>query len=97
MGKMVALQCSADDVETLKEVFRLTPLASKVKDAFQCMVCLGVMKPPLLFATCCKKLIACKDCMIHWIPDTCPHCRGLTGDNIELKQFDDMLSFFSDE
>ena len=34
MGKMVALQCSVDNDETLKEVFRLTPLASKVKDAF---------------------------------------------------------------
>ena len=97
MGKMVALQCSVDDVETLKEVFRLPPLASKVKDAFQCNVCLGVMKPTVAFATCCKKLIACKDCMRHWIPDMCPHCRGVTGDNIELKQFADMLSFFSDE
>ena len=58
IGKMVALQCSLDDAETLKEVFRLTPLASKVKDAFQYMVCLDEMKPPALFATCCKKLIA---------------------------------------
>ena len=57
------------------------------------MVCLGVMKPPMIFATCYKKLIARKDCMRHWIPDTCPHCRGVTADIIELKQFDDMLSF----
>ena len=70
---------------------------SKVKVAFQCMVCLGVMEPPAIFATCCKKLIACKVCMRHWIPNTCPHCRGVTGDNIEFKQFEDMLSFFSDE
>ena len=62
---MVALQCSVDDVETLKEVFRLTSLASKFEDAFQCIVCFGVMKPPVIFATCCKELIACKDC----IPD----------------------------
>ena len=33
MGKMVALQCSVDDVETLKEVFRLTSLVSKFEDA----------------------------------------------------------------
>ena len=65
MSKMVALQCSVDHVETLKEVFRLASLASKVKDAFQCVVCLGVMKPPVIFAICCKKLIDCKDC----IPD----------------------------
>ena len=84
-----------DDAETLKEVFRFTPLASIIKDAFQFMVCLGMMKPPVIFATSCKKLIACKDCMRHWIPDTCPHCRGVTGDNIELNEFDDMLSFFS--
>ena len=38
MGKMVALQCSVEDVEILKVVFTLTLLASKVKDAFQCMV-----------------------------------------------------------
>ena len=34
MGKMVAPQCSVDNDETLKEVFKLSPLASKVKDAF---------------------------------------------------------------
>ena len=45
LGKMVALQCSVDDAETLKEVFRHISLAWKVKDAFHCMVCLGVMKP----------------------------------------------------
>ena len=94
MGKMVAPQCSVDNDETLKEVFRLTPLASKVKDEFQCTVCLGVVKQPVIFATCCKNLIACEHCMRHWIPDSCPHCRGVTGDNIELKQFDDMFSFF---
>ena len=88
---------SVDAAETLKEVFRLTPLALKVKDTFQCMVCLGVMKPPVIFATCCKKLIVCKYCMGYWIPDMCPQCRGVTEDNIKLKQFDDILSFFSDE
>ena len=45
MGKMVALQCSVGDAETLKEVFRHISLAWKVKDAFHCMVCLGVIKP----------------------------------------------------
>ena len=63
MGKIAALQCTLDDVKTLKEVFRLTSLASKVKYAFQCMVCLGVMKPPVIFTTCCENLIACKDCI----------------------------------
>ena len=100
IGKMVALQCSVDDVETLREVLRFIPLAWKFKDAFQCMVCLGVVKPPVIFAICCKKLIACKDCMRHWILDTCPDTpavRGVTGDNTELNQYDDMLSFYRDE
>ena len=56
MSNMVALQCSVDNAETLKEVFKLTSLTPKVKDAFQCMVCLNVMKPPEMFAICCKKL-----------------------------------------
>ena len=96
-GKMVALKCSVNDVEILKEVFRFTPLASKVKNPFQCMVCLDLIKPLVTFATCCKKSIACKDCMEHWIPDTCPHRRGITGDNIELNQLDNMFSFFSEK
>ena len=61
------------------------------------MVSLGVIKPTVIFPICRKKLIACKDCMRHWILDTCPHSRDFTGDNIELNQFDDMLPFFSDE
>ena len=73
---MVALQCSVNDVETLKEVFKFTPLASEVKDTFQCMVCLGVMKPSVIFPICCKRLIACKDCMRHRILDRWPHHSG---------------------
>ena len=94
MGKMVALQCSMDDVETLEEVLRLTPLASKVKYAFHCMVCLGVMKPPVIFATCCKKLIACKDCMRHWILGTCPNCRGVLIDDVCLFSVTNRIAFF---
>ena len=65
MSKTIALQCFVGDVETLKEVFRLTSPALKVKDAFQCKAFLCVIKPPVIFATCCKKLIASKD----YIPD----------------------------
>lgn len=74
MDKLVALQCSGNNVESLKEVFRVTPLASRVRDANQCMVCLYVMKPAVIFATRCEKLIAYKDCMRHWVPDTCRPC-----------------------
>ena len=75
------------------EVFRLTPLASKDKVAFQCIVSLDVMKPPVIFGARCKTLIACKDCMRHWVPDTFPYCRGATGDKIDLYQFDALLHF----
>ena len=60
MGKMVALQCSVDNFETLKDVFRLAPLAPKVKFAFHCMVFLVVMKPPVIFATCYKSKLRVK-------------------------------------
>ena len=79
------------------EVFRLTSLASKDKAAFQCMVSLDVMKPPMIFGARCKKLIACKDYMRHCAPDTCPYCSGATGDNIDLYQFDVFLHFRIDQ
>ena len=82
MAKMVALEGFADNYETLKEVFRPTSLTTKVKDAFQCMVCLDVMKPPAIFATCCKRLIACKYCLSQWIPGSCP--TGITLSSINL-------------
>ena len=82
MAKMVAVEGFADNYETLKEVFRPTSLTTKVKDAFQCMVCLDVMKPPAIFATCCKRLIACKYCLSQWIPGSCP--TGITLSSINL-------------
>ena len=54
MGKVLALQYSVHDVKILKEVFWLTPIVSRVKDAFQCMACLDVMKLTVIFGTCCK-------------------------------------------
>ena len=55
------------------------------------------MKSAVIFITCRERLIACKDFLRRWIPDTCPRWSGVIGDNIKLNQFDDMLSFFNEK
>lgn len=62
-----------------------TLIASKVQDFFL-DVCLDVMKPPMVFATCLKYFIVSKDCIRHWIPDTPTHCIKVTRYNTKLNK-----------
>ena len=55
-----------------------------VVESFKCLICHNIMKPPIIFARCCKRLIGCEECVDEWYrggdnPQTlikyCPQCR----------------------
>ncbi|KAJ1650482.1 Tripartite motif containing 37 [Dispira simplex] len=61
-----------------------SPLTSKpglfqtpsVDDLFQCFICMGLLKDPVICPKCTK--LCCGPCMTRWITDhkpECPHCR----------------------
>lgn len=51
--------------------------AEKVKEAFSCCVCKGLVKEPI-FATCCRTIIGCRGCIQHCLQESsqCVKCRG---------------------
>ena len=32
-------------------------------DHFKCLICHNIMKPPIIFAKCCKRLLGCETCV----------------------------------
>ena len=94
----------------IDEIFKLTkdtkvPLALKqlLSDSFSCKICHAApMKPPIIFALCCKSIIGCQKCVDVWysseekeamLSKSCPACRGDRGysQTVRLLGFDDLL------
>ena len=110
----------ASDVDSIKQdlqdVFKVTkdtqcPLGLKkiLHDTFICHICRkSPMRPPVIYARCCKRLIGCQSCIDEWYVGseqsaTCPLCRSerAYADTTVLKGIDEFLkaivSFFSEE
>ena len=78
------------------------PLGLKkvLKDAFKCVICMGVVKPPVITGRCCQRILGCESCVNKWFsgPDAlqkaCPHCSSPRGysETIMLKGIDDFLT-----
>ena len=94
----------------LDKVFALTkntrvPLCFKqlISESFCCKICHVIpMKPPIIFALCCKTIVGCQGCVDEWytsaereavLSKSCPACRGDRGysQTVRLKGLDDLL------
>ncbi len=76
--------------ESLHKLFKVSdqmhiPIAirSTLNDTFKCVICQeSPMKPPVIFAKCCKSILGCQSCVDTWYQGeemqtrTCPKCRG---------------------
>ncbi len=58
-------------------------IRSILNDTFKCVICQeSPMKPPVIFAKCCKSILGCQSCVDTWYQGeemqtrTCPKCRG---------------------
>lgn len=56
-----------------------------VKSTFRCNLCLGFIKPPLIFTRCCKNILGCEKCVMQYfekdgitegMTKKCPICRA---------------------
>ena len=56
-----------------------------IKSAFKCTLCLSLIKPPLIFARCCKNILGCEKCVTEFFQKDgfsagmgrkCPICRA---------------------
>ncbi len=55
------------------------------KSTFRCNVCLGFIKPPVIFTRCCKNILGCEKCVMNYfekdgitegMTKRCPICRA---------------------
>ena len=68
-------------------------------DSFICNICRkSPMRPPIIYARCCKRLIGCQSCIDEWYvgseqSTTCPVCWSERGyaDTTLLKGIDEFL------
>ena len=70
-----------DSLFTVQKTLKVPLALRKIfAEDFQCVCCEGVMKPPIIFSRCCKRLIGCEACIDTWFKGEgarskqCPHC-----------------------
>ena len=111
----IKLQRIQDDIREVKgelsKVFLLTstmqvPIALRrlLYDTFRCSICRATpMKPPIIFARCCKTILGCQVCVDTWYRGdegqqrTCPNCRETRAyvDTCKVNGLDDFLTGIS--
>ena len=96
-------QCS-DDSDLLKEVLDRTKklekgfdFLSSLAQTFECLICKGICKKPIIAANCCQRIVGCDTCVSRWseTSDFCPHCSTSGFQCLQLKGMDNTLVFAS--
>ena len=101
-----------DEVKSLQEQVKLVLELKKgmkipvglivlLKSTFKCTICLSTVKPPPIFARCCKNLLGCEACVNDLYQDgmtkKCPICRAerAYSETCRMNGFDDFLNGIS--
>lgn len=77
-------------------------LFKQLHETFKCHICSNTpMKPPIIFARCCKRILGCQTCVDRWYRQdgeesntrSCPLCRGerAYAETSIIKGIDDFL------
>ena len=77
-------------------------LLKQLHETFKCHICSNTpMKPPIIFARCCKRILGCQSCVDKWYrregeestTRSCPLCRGerAYAETSIIKGMDDFL------
>lgn len=91
-NKTVAIQClNEEESDLMSKSLKSISLLPIVSDTFTCLICLGMVQPPVALSICCKRILACKSCNDNWLQRTCPNCRKMDYEVIELICFDGIL------
>ena len=100
-----ALRTQVDSLLQIQGTLRI-PLSLRILllETFSCFVCQQVIRPPVIFARCCKRIIGCESCIDTWYRSDaqqsdqnrskiCPQCRAERGyaDTCRVHGLDDFL------
>ena len=69
----------------------------RFSDSFKCNICLCIIKPPLIYALCCRHIVGCDKCVSECRRQNnkCPLCRAEPWETIPIIGFDDLLNELS--
>lgn len=110
-GSKAILKEISEIKENLASVFKLSAsmknklppgLVRHLSETFKCHICSSVpMKPPIIYARCCKRILGCQVCVDKWYRGgseesttrSCPLCRGerAYAETSIIKGLDDFL------
>ena len=99
-SKRPCLDYKAPDIhQKLDEIARgvstmqgLVTFMNNMKQAFECVVCKGVVSAPIM-AQCCGRIVGCQRCINSWLEHhaTCPHCSSVMVDKFPVRGLDEVL------
>lgn len=95
LKESILVKCTTqEEVQFLKKEFRSTKFMGIIGDTFTCCICLDIIKPPVVVASCCKRVVSCKVCNDNWIATTCPHCRSSESVFVDVNCFNEILEHY---
>lgn len=96
-----AIRSQIESLVNVQTTLRI-PLSLRklVIDNFKCIICQGIMTPPVIFAKCCKRLLGCEACVDtlyggdQGMQQKCPQCRSerALADTCRVHGIDDFLN-----
>ena len=76
----------------VSSVQKLVTFMSNMKQAFECVVCKGIVSTPTM-AQCCGRIVGCEGCVDSWLQNhaTCPHCSSVMSGKFPVRGLDEVL------
>ena len=71
---------------------KLVTFMSNMKQAFECVVCKGIVSNPTM-AQCCGHIVGCEGCVDSWLQNhaMCPHCSSVMPGKFRVRGLDKVL------
>ena len=95
VDKSTVIRCySSKEAKLFSRAISKLSFMPLINDTFRCLICLGLVSPPVVITTCCKRVNdLCNDL---WTSRMCPYCRTDEYQVVESTCYDDILTIMKE-